>query len=250
LGLLIVFGHNILDFAEKDSNGNFPFIYNLLHRQSFVPLPGGRILGVFYPFLPWTGVMILGYVFGRIYANGKHSGTSNTRVARIIGGAALALFLLLRALNLYGDPVPWTTQANTGRTLLSFFNTHKYPPSLQYICMTLGPALLLLAYLQKVPAKITGWLTVYGRVPFFYYVLHFYLLHLLAAVFFLARGHSFREGLFGLPDFPFQFIVPGEGLSLAGVYIMWIVVVAALYPACQWFGRYKLNHKQWWLSYL
>jgi hypothetical protein len=116
--------------------------------------------------------------------------------------------------------------------------------------MTLGPAILLLGCFNKVPATISKWLTVYGKVPFFYFVLHLYLLHLATAVFFLARGHSFREGLFGLPEFPFQFIIPGEGLSLAGVYLVWIAVVIALYPVCRWFGKYKRDHKQWWLSYL
>jgi hypothetical protein len=116
--------------------------------------------------------------------------------------------------------------------------------------MTIGPAILFLAWAGKTKNAVSKFITVYGKVPFFYYVLHFYLIHLLSAAAFFLRGHSFKEGLVMAPNSISKFLIPGEGYSLAIVYIVWAFVVAALYPLCRWFSRYKQTHKQWWLSYL
>lgn len=191
--------------------------------------------------------MLLGFCFGRLYR--KKDGDANHQGALITGLALIALFVVLRWLNVYGDPLPRTPQRSSLFDLLSFINTQKYPPSLLYTCMTLGPALVILSVLGQVRNGATRIAVVYGRVPFFYYMLHFYLLHLVSAALFLTR-HSFAEGAKGVPGLPFKFAMPGEGLSLLWVYIIWIAVVAALYPLCRWFGQYKATHKQWWLSYL
>jgi uncharacterized membrane protein len=249
VGLVIVFGHNALDFLEKSASSPPSVFYNLVHSPAMLPIAEGHFLGIFYPFVPWTGVMLTGYAFGKIYTGGIN-GVVKPTTARYIGFGAILLFIILRYTNVYGDPLLWSKQKTTGFTVLSFLNTQKYPPSLLYLCMTLGPAMVLLSFMNKLPQKIVSVMTVYGRVPFFYYILHFYILHSLTAIMFLARGHSFAEGIKGLPSFPFHFIVPGEGLPLLGAYGMWMLVVAALYPLCRWFGLYKKTHRQWWLSYV
>ena len=249
IGLLIVFGHNLLDYLEKVPPERIPFIVHALHRPTILPIGAGHSLGALYPFLPWTGVMLIGYAFGKIYSS-KPDAHAQARLAQMTGLVGVAIFIILRCINKYGDPTPWSAQKTPVYTLLSFLNTQKYPPSLMYLCMTLGPALLLLSVIDRVPAKIVSMMNVYGRVPFFYYILHFYILHLATAIVFLGRGHSFRQGIDGSPPFPFHFIVPGEGVSLPAVYAIWIVVVSALYPLCRWFGEYKRDHRQWWLGYV
>lgn len=248
IGLLIVLGHNSLDFYEAGQDGNFGFFYSLLHRQNFIPISETRVLGIIYPFLPWTGLMLLGYCFGKLFTS--YTGAKQKTVLTSLGAAIILLFILLRAINLYGDPAPWASQKNTLFTFLSFLNTTKYPPSLLYMCMTIGPAVLFIAWMGNLKNGLSKIVTLYGRVPFFYYVLHFYLIHAVALIFSLFRGHSFAEGAAGIPNFPFKFIYPGEGLSLALTYVVWISVVAALYPACRWFSQYKKTHQQWWLRYL
>ena len=189
----------------------------------------------------------MGYCFGKLYAGGSDAGRKQTL---LIGAFLILLFIILRATNVYGDPLKWSKQPTGIRTFLSFINTQKYQPSLLYICMTLGPALLILGSIQTVRTRLGRAITVYGRVPFLYYILHFYILHLIAAFMFIYRGHSLEEGVNGIERFPFRFIVPGEGYSLFIVYLIWLAVVVLLYPICRWFSRYKQHHRNWWLSYL
>lgn len=247
LGIIIVAGHNLLDGYDGQNRGRLHPLYMLVHVPGIVPMGNDHLLGIFYPFLPWTGVMLLGYCFGKLYRQ-----ESKKRQQRILalGLGAILLFILLRYTNAYGDPLPWSKQKNGLYTVLSFVNTQKYPPSLLFVCMTLGPALIFLALFDRLKNKVTGFVTVYGRVPFFYYILHFYLLHLGAAAYFLARGHSLKEGLEGVPGFPFKFLVPAEGVDLFFTYCIWMALVLLLYPLCKWFGRYKQTHRQWWLSYV
>jgi uncharacterized membrane protein len=248
LGLLIVLGHNSLDFYEAKSGGNFGLFYSLLHRPNFIPLADGRLLGILYPFLPWTGLMLLGYCFGQLFT--MYEGVARRNVFIKLGAGLILLFIALRSLNVYGDPSPWATQKSFFLTTLSFINTTKYPPSLLYMCMTIGPAMLFLALADKTTSAFARLVTVYGKVPFFYYILHFYLIHLVAVAFSLFRGHSFAEGAAGAQGSPFKFVFPAEGLSLGMTYVVWTGVVALLYPACRWYSRYKQTHKHWWLSYL
>lgn len=248
IGLLIVFGHNSLDYYEAGQKGGFGVLYSLLHRQNFLPLPTGQTLAIIYPFLPWTGLMLLGYCFGKIFA--VYKGAERRKWLTRIGSGIILFFVLLRASNLYGDPFPWSTQKNSLFTVFSFINTTKYPPSLLYMCMTIGPAILFVAWLGDLKNSFSRIVTVYGKVPFFYYVLHFYLIHAISMLLFLFRGHGFAEGAKGVPGLPFKFIFPGEGYSLAVTYLVWMGVVTVLYPACRWFSRYKKTHNQWWLSYV
>ena len=129
-------------------------------------------------------------------------------------------------------------------------NVQKYPPSLLYMCATIGISLVFLAFTGKIKNGLTRFITVYGRVPFFYYVLHFFLIHLIAMAFFFARGHSAAEGMKDVQGFLPYFVDPKEGISLLGVYGIWLFVVISLYPVCKWFSNYKQKHKDWWLSYL
>lgn len=247
-GLVIVFGHNLLDFYEAGRQDGYSVFYNFLHRPGGFTLWGNRHVEIAYPFLSWAGLMMLGYCLGRVFHTLQ--GTERKKVLTGVGLAAILLFVAIRATNAYGDPDDWSTQKDGLFTFLSFMNVHKYPPSLLYMLITIGPALLFLAWAGGSKTKLAKIITVYGRVPFFYYVLHFYLLHIITAIFFLARGHSFAEGARGVPGFPFKFLVPGEGYPLWVVYLVWISAVALLYPVCKWFSEYKKTHSQWWLSYL
>ncbi len=248
IGLIIVLGHNALDYYERANPGPRSVWYNLLHSFGFHPLWGKQSLLILYPFLPWTGLMILGYCLGKVLRN--PDAVYRKKFLVIAGIAAILCFIILRFTNDYGNPFKWSHQKNGFYTFLSFINTHKYPPSLLYMCMTIGPALLLLAWWDNVRNAFTNIISVFGRVPFFYYVLHFFTIHLFASVAFFIRGHSFAEGI-GQAPFFINFIKPGEGVSLTFTYLIWIGIVALLYPLCRWYDKYKIAHKEkWWLSYL
>ncbi len=246
-GLVIVLGHNALDYYEAGITAQPPLWYSLLHRPSVYKLSEHFSLLVFYPLLPWCGLMLLGYCFGKLFV--KFEDNKRQRMLILSGSALLLFFIVLRYTNTYGDPLNWSPQKNGLYTFLSFINLQKYPPSLLFMCITVGLAMLILAFVQNVNNRLTRFITVYGRVPFFYYVLHFFLLHLVATIFFFARGHSLNEGIHHGQETP-NFVRPGEGLSLAIVYIIWLCVVLALYPLCKRFNEYKRHHKEWWLSYL
>lgn len=253
LGLIIVFGHNALDFYENQfpANHTYNIIYSFLHHQGVYSIGGGHFIQIFYPFLPWTGLMMLGYCFGKLFT--MYEGTQRRKLLTQLGLGLILFFIALRATNLYGDANHWSTQKNAVFTMLSFIDTVKYPPSLLYMCMTIGPAILFVAWWGNIKNRVTKFITVYGRVPFFYYVLHLFLLHLLCMAAFFSRGHSLSQGIHTSsegPTPPFNFIIPGEGYSLLMVYGIWIFVFLSLYPLCKWFSDYKQTHKQWWLSYL
>lgn len=251
LGFLIVLGHNSLDFYEDNLKGSPGWLYDMVHHVGFYPLGGGHNLLIFYPFLSWAGLMILGYCFGKLFL--KYEGAERKKMLLWLGVALLVSFVALRAINIYGDPDPWSTRKTSLQTFYDFMNVEKYPPSLMYMCATIGGAMIFLAF-TKGNSRLSKIITVYGRVPFLYYVLHFYLLHFISSCLYLSRGHSIHEGLNNSPngggDLP-KFIAPTEGYSLLVVYIIWICVVVALYPVCKWFSDYKQKHREkWWLSYL
>jgi uncharacterized membrane protein len=247
IGIAIVAGHNLLDGFEAGDRNNLPVWYRLMHVQSLWSISADRVILIFYPFLPWTGVMLLGYCFGRFYL----ADVMNRHRRTIILGASLLLFFaLLRITNIYGDPFVWSEQKNTLYTFFSFINTQKYPPSLLYLSVTLGVSLILLGASADSNNRFTKFLEVFGKVPLFFYVIHFYVLHLASSILYLARGHSFAEGMKGIEGFPFRFTMPGEGYSLAVVYLVWILLILVLYPLCVRYANYKFTHRQWWLSYL
>ncbi len=247
-GLLIVLGHNLLDLYEKDREV-FSAWYTLLHRPGMLHLWGNHNVLAFYPFLSWAGLMLCGYCFGKLLYNNE--GSQRKKMLVWLGLGIVLFFVIVRIVDVYGDPDVLNNNGKPLDSLYSFLEVAKYPPSLLFMCMTIGPALLFMAWFGNVQNRLTKIITVYGRVPFFYYILHFYLLHTLAMLGFFARGHSVEEGTKNAANVIPNFVLPGEGYNLWVVYGIWIAVVAALYPVCKWYDNYKTKHKEkWWLSYL
>lgn len=247
-GLVIFLGHNIIDVlhnATISSNLAWRLLLSSDGFSKIDTLAPGRLLMAAYALLPWAGVMMMGYGLGTLYL---HPAEKRKRILRNIGLTLFALFILLRAFNIYGDPAPWSIQKNGLLTVLSFLNVTKYPCSLLYLCITLGTALLILAYSENVSNRISRILVVYGNVPFFYYVLHWALAQTITVTLFFATGHHLADKNNDVTGFPFS---PNSfGLPLAGVYLVWLFLITALYFPCRWYGRYKITHRQWWLSYL
>jgi uncharacterized membrane protein len=258
-GLLLVLFHNLFDGVQVPPNVAFQgqpppdlsqMLWLVLHQPGVVPLFGGATSGfIAYPLIPWTGVMALGYVAGTIY-----SWDADRRQKWLLrmGFAVTAAFVVLRAINVYGDPSRWQYQERGPIfTFLSFLNTTKYPPSLLYLLMTLGPAMVVLALTDRIDGKAI-WqriAIVYGRVPMFYYMLQFALAHALAVLLSLAAGKSVA---YMFMNFPANFAAapPDAGFPLWVVYVVWLVGLAILFPLCFWYGNYKLRKKHWLLSYL
>ncbi|TDO28414.1 DUF1624 domain-containing protein [Sediminibacterium goheungense] len=246
IGIVMVVGHNMLDGFNYNNMNEIPFWHAFFHQQLFTSYADGRFFAILYPLIPWPGVMLLGYCMGAWYVK-EFDAAKRKRLLLGWGLTAIAAFFILRWINVYGDLVPWSTQKDNVMTILSFFNVTKYPPSLLYLCMTLGPALLLLIWLEKVKGSWTNIVSVYGRVPMFYYLLHFFTIHVLCIVLFFATGRPVSDIAAG--NFAFR---PNDfGFSLPIVYLIWIAVVAGLYPLCKRYDTYKMNNRQkWWTGYL
>lgn len=245
IGIVMVAGHNMLDGFNYSNMNEIPFWHAFFHQQMFTSYAEGRFFAVLYPLIPWPGVMLLGYCMGAWYAR-EFDTAKRKRLLLGWGLTAIGAFFILRWLNVYGDLVPWSTQKDNTMTIISFFNVTKYPPSLLYLCMTLGPALLLLIWLEKVKAGWTNIVSVYGRVPMFYYLLHFFVIHMLCVVAFFATGRPVSD--IGAGNFAFR---PNDfGFSLPIVYLIWIAVVAGLYPFCKRYDTFKQQNKRWWTGYL
>ncbi|MBS1603200.1 MAG: DUF1624 domain-containing protein [Bacteroidetes bacterium] len=250
IALALIAGHNALDSIHVAGNGGGAFFWAFLHEQR--PFFFGPVLVfVGYPILPWIGLITLGYYLGDLYAPTQDT-ERRLKTLRLLGWITIGFFVLLRASNLYGDPQPWTTQRNGFFTFLSFLNTTKYPPSLLYICMTIGPAFLFLAYTEKPLNSLTAKLAVFGRVPMFYYLIHIFLLHGLAVLGAMLSGHSASDMVNLTTWVTANAKLKGYGFSLSIVYLVWIGTVILLYPLCQRFDAYKRSHiaQQRWLSYL
>jgi len=230
VGLILIFGHDLFDhFTASGLPPAETTIWDFLHVSGIVNIGPVTVL-VFYPLVPWIGIMAVGYCFGSIY---KMDADRRRRLLVTLGCSSILLFIAIRAFNFYGDPANWTDQHNWHRDILSFINVSKYPPSLDYVLITLGPVMLLLAAFENVYNRLTNIFLVYGRVPLFYYILHLYLLRLLMfATFFIAQKHK------------------GYSFDLWVVYLVWALAVFILFFPCRWFMKYKQTHKQWWLSYL
>jgi uncharacterized membrane protein len=243
-GLVMIAGHNLLDPVQPADLGPLSNLWEILHRKEMGRPPlvlfGGAIhFGTQYPLIPWVGVMAAGYGLGALLL--RPAG-QRRRWLLGLGAAACLGFVLLRAVNVYGDPDPWSPQRDKWFTALSFLNCHKYPPSLLYLLMTLGPALLLLVWFERAPHLPGRPLLIFGRVPMFFYLLHLPLVHALAIGAALAR---YGPALLAADRPP-----PDYGYSLPVIYAIWLGVVAVLYPACRWFAGVKQRHRTAWLSYL
>ena len=250
LGFVIVFGHNLLDYPDINKNLKGGWLADLLYFSNFsiYSLSKDHFFLIVYAFLPWWGVMMLGYCFGKLYGN-TIDPLSRRKILLLLGSGLVLLFVILRLLKGYGDPVPMSQQQRGSVfTFLSFLNVNKYPPSLAFLSMTIGPAMIVLALLENIQNKVTGFFRTYGRVPMFYYILHFYIIHTIAIIVFFAQGFSTSEIV--TKNNPFLFKPPGFGFGLAGVYAVWLFVFLVLYPLCKKYNRYKSTHRHWWLSYI
>jgi uncharacterized membrane protein len=255
LAVLMIVGHDLLDKIRPQQFGSFAWLWSIVHVRGGVDLAGGVFSLVLFPIIPWVGVMAAGYVFGALYRHDQHD---RRRLMILLGMSMIVAFALLRATNLYGNPPvglggvsqgDWHVQPTFEKTLILFLDVEKYPPSLQYLLMTLGPGILLLGLLDgKTATGIFKPLLVFGRVPMFYYILHLYLIHLLAvvmAVLFHQPVAWLLHGAFILNDTP-----PGYGHGLLFIYLMWLTALVMLYFPCRWFMGVKQRRKDWWLSYL
>ena len=256
LGLCMIATHNLLDRISPASFGKFYWLWMLLHSPGPILITDHFSFSVRYVLIPWVGVMASGFAFGSLLLR-----PDRRKWILRIGVCATSLFFVLRAINLYGNGVvdvasrytrsagPWSVQPSSSLTGISFFNALKYPPSLDYLLMTLGPALILLGLIDgiKSPRGLSRVLLVLGRVPLFYYVLHLYLLHVLAIFASLAFHQPIWHGTV-IADFAQR--PAGYGHGLPFIYAMWILAVAILYIPCRWFMELRSTHRDWrWLSY-
>lgn len=253
-GVGMIATHNLLDRVDPAWFGKFYWLWMMLHVPGQIQVTPSYTFMNLYVLIPWVGVMAAGFAFGAVLMR-----PDRRKVILVLGTSVTVLFLLLRGLNVYGNGVAgypysvghWSLQSSFSSSVISFLNTQKYPPSLDYLLMTLGPALILLGLLDKAKAErgISRVLLVYGRVPMFYYILHIYLIHALA----IAAALAFHQPASWLWHGAF-FLLPtpaGYGHGLPFIYVVWILAVASMYPACRWYMEFKQRHRDWaWLSYL
>ena len=242
LGVLLICCHNLLDTVSFSNP-----LWTVLHRPGFLLSTPRYTVRIAYPLIPWIGVTAAGYGLGEIF---RWDPAHRRRLLLAAGIGLAVLFVVLRWTRFYGDPIAWEIESSPALTVLSFLDTSKYPPSLLFLLMTLGPALLLLwAADRGVPGFVHPAVTL-GRVPMFFFLLHMPLIHLLAVLVCLVR-YSSIHWMFESPSisqFPFT-PPPGWGLSLPLIYLCWVGVVVTLYPVCRWFAALKQRHTWRWLSY-
>ena len=249
LSILVIAAHNLLDPIAPAGFGRIAWLWDILHQQAVFNFHGASFL-VAYPLIPWVAVMAVGYCFGPVLL----WGSPRRQKFLLLLGAALAIgFVLLRAWNRYGDPAPWSPQPSALFTAFSFLNTTKYPPSFCFLLMTLGPALIALALFERVRFSAVNPLIVFGRVPFFFFLFHMAVAHLLAIALGSLRYGSQRFLLLPPPSLggPRELFPASYGFSLPGVYLIWFTVIVIAYPVCRWYAEFKQRRRDlWWLSYL
>lgn len=247
IGGLMILGHNALDGARADWLGPLVPTWRLLHQLMPIQLLPGKIVLSIYPLVPWLGVLMLGYGAGSLVLDDAR----RTRRFLLIGGLTTTAFVALRFSNVYGDPALWSVQSDPLFTVLSFLDVTKYPPSLLYLLMTLGPAFCVLAVADRLPSAVTRALLVFGRAPLFFYLLHLPLLHAVA-VFLSTVQYGHAPWLFhdlmakhGQTPLPLHY-----GYGLGAVYGIWALIILALYPLCRWYGGVKATRRFPILAYL
>jgi len=244
VGLAIVFGHNLLDavWPPASMTGTTGPLWVVLHARQVYEV-GPFWVFFSYPLLPWTGIMLIGYASASLFQTA--AALRDRRLIRI-GSALVIAFVLLRALNVYGDPRAWHLDPdNLSASVMSFLATTKYPPSLLYTLMTLGPAAIVCGFADRLPGMIRHVLLTYGRAPLAFYIAHFYLIHALSVLLGVAQGFRAEQFLTHYRFFP-----KGYGVGLGGVYLFWFTVVALLYPLCRYVTALKARRTDWWLSFL
>jgi uncharacterized membrane protein len=246
LGLIILFCHGLTSFIPFAPNSAGKNMLTLFFGQGAFPLSANSVFVMAYPPIPWLGIMLAGFGCGKFF---ELAPEKRSRLFMKIGLAALLLFIAVRCINIYGDPLPWSTQKNAVFTFLSFINVTKYPPSLLFCLITLSVMFFMLAFTERPKNKLLQIAAVYGKVPLFYFLLHFLVIHLVMLATMFLQGISwsqmkFASGNFGRPEYI------QSGVALWIVYLVWMGVVVTLYKPCLWFGKYKSDHPRWWLRYI
>ena len=249
IAFLFIAAHNLLDHVHVAGNGLTTFLWSVLHEPASFGF-GRLLIYVQYPVLPWIGILVIGYYLGSLFSS-HYNPEKRMKFLILLGFVAIELFLFLRTLNLYGESAIWFNQKGATFTLLSFLNATKYPPSFLYILMTLGPAMIFLAVVNKPLGPFAQKIVVFGRVPFFYYVIHIYLIHLIAMIAAQFSGFNWMDMVLSdkanhTPQ------LKGFGFNLSAVYLVWMLLILALYPLCKWYDQYKRANlpAQKWLSYI
>jgi uncharacterized membrane protein len=251
VGLALIGLHNATDAVRPEAFGEFAWLWRVLHvSDSIGPRiePGAdTLIRIDYPIVPWVGVMAIGYCLGPIM---RRPPERRRRILVLLGVLGVAAFLVLRFANGYGDPQPWSAQPNWTYTAMAFLRVRKYPPSLDFLLMTLGPSLIALAWLERARGWLAMSIVTVGRVPLFFFVVHIYVAHALAVATAYAQGGTATFFLSNHGVTPTTTYPDWYGFGLMGVYIMWLVVLTVMYPLCRAFAALKARRHDWWLSYL
>ena len=249
IGLLLVFGHNVLDSIHLEGSSARDIIWYALHQPHSVFIDSTDLVNFVYPVLPWIGLMALGYVFGSFYEKDFPVEQRRRRLL-IVGVSATLLFIVLRSFNLYGEAHRWQTQDSFVFSVMSFLNTTKYPPSLHFLLMTIGPALIFLSAIEPLGNRLAEPVIVFGKVPFFFYIVHLYVIHALALLLLLYEGRDWHQYILSARGI-MSGALSNFGLGLGAVYVIWVFVILLLYPISKWYQTYRAkNPAKWWLSYL
>ncbi|KAA9042092.1 DUF1624 domain-containing protein [Ginsengibacter hankyongi] len=246
VGLLIIFGHNLFSIIPLQQGSIIKTFLSPLFNLGAFPMFTNRVFVMAYPPIPWLGIMLVGFATGKLF---ELQPAGRKDLFTKIGWSALLLFVVVRFVNVYGDPAPWSVQKQGVYTFLSFMNVTKYPPSLVFCLVTLGVMFLIMSFSEGRKGRVMNIVSVYGKVPLFYFLVHFLLIHLTLLAILLFQGFhwsqlDFVSGTFGRPK------GVESGLPLWGIYLIWMAVVVVLYKPCVWYGQYKSTHKNWWLKYL
>jgi uncharacterized membrane protein len=246
IGLFIIFTHNLLPLIPIEQASILKTILTPLFSTTAIPLTAKTTLIMGYPPIPWIGILLAGFGFGMLF---NHPQQERKSIFLKIGLGSIALFFVLRLINIYGDPAPWSAQKSSLFTVLSFINVTKYPPSLIFCLLTLGVMFLILALAEKMENRFTNFVSVYGKTPLFFYLIHWYIVHPFLIFILFLQGFSWAEmdfasGNFGRPK------GVESGLSLGVVYLIWIAIVVLLYHPCKRYWAYKANQKSKWLKYI
>jgi uncharacterized membrane protein len=246
ISILIIAGHNLLNFIVPKDLETFDWFWKIFHEQGWISFTSDNSFGMYivYPILPWIGVMAAGFVFGQVML---WSPERRIKLLWRLGLGCILLFIVLRFTNIYGDTGVWETQKSGLYTLMDFLNVQKYPPSLLFLLMTLGPSFLLLLLFEKWKTKIFDFLKVFGRVPFFFYILHFPVIHFSSMLYYrITEGAWFDLANSGGPKNWPEYYQP----SLLRLYLVWIAIVIFFYFLCKWYNDYKSRKDYWWLKYI
>ncbi len=248
IGLVIICFHNLFDTFIYEGQSLYAILWYFLHQQSMIKISEHTSLAFGYPIIPWVGLMALGYVMGSLYT--EYQSKERASLLMKFGIYSVLAFIVLRLTNFYGEPNHFAIQEKISFSVMALFNTTKYPPSLLYILMTIGPSLILLSIIEKYKNKITDFFIVFGRVPLFYYFSHVFLIHITAIIFLMIENKDYSIMLNMTPFLPNQYQLMEYGYPLWVVYLVWVIVILILYPICYKYMKYKSNSKKWWLSYL